>query len=206
MDDEHNDITITSDDENPAAEAGHLHKGSFGNARPDSDDIINVEDRETDSIAKLKDKLHVCLGERQEYLTGWQRSKADFVNARKEEEKHRAEFVAFSKEGVLSELLPVLDSFELAMANKASWESVDATWRKGVEYIYQQLKSVLEAHGLTALYPVGQKFDPNQHDAIEKVKTERQEDDGTVTEVLQSGYALNGRIVRHSKVKVGYLE
>ena len=199
MNDDQDDITLSPDEENAPAK-----KSTFG--RQDSEDLVDAESGEAESIAKLKEKLRICMDERSEYLTGWQRAKADFVNARKQEEQNRAEFVAFSKESVISEILPVLDSFDLAMANKEAWEKVDAGWRKGVEYIYQQLRTALESHGLSEVNPLGQTFDPTAHTAIEKVVAARPEDDGKIVEVSQKGYALNRKVVRSPKVKVAYTE
>lgn len=198
MKDDNDDIRITPDDENVPRKSG------FGK-KSDAEDMIDVESGEAESAKALKEKLRVCMSERQEYLTGWQRAKADFVNARAADEKSRAEFVAFSKESVISELLPVLDSFDLAMANKEAWEKVEPNWRKGVEYIYQQLRTALEAHGLSEVNPIGQSFNPMEHTAIEKVHAESPADDGKIVEVSQKGYALNKKVVRSPKVKVAYI-
>lgn len=156
-----------------------------------------------DTIKKLKEKLKLSQKERQEYLDGWQRSKADFVNARKEEEKTRAEFMKFAKEDVLTQVLPVLDSFEMAFANRQTWEKVDSNWRKGVEYIYSQLLTVLENNGFTQIDPQGESFDPNFHTSLESVSVKSSKDDGKIVEVVQKGYVMNGKVVRPARVRVG---
>src|SRR5262245_18161933 len=81
--------------------------------------------------------------ERDEYLAGWQRAKADFANHKKQTEAMMQEFRTMANEGLIEELLPVLSSFEMAFANKAAWEKADKGWRSGVEYIYNQIKGVL---------------------------------------------------------------
>ncbi|HVY55169.1 MAG TPA: nucleotide exchange factor GrpE, partial [Thermodesulfobacteriota bacterium] len=86
--------------------------------------------------------------ERDEYLAGWQRAKADFANHKKQTEAMMKEFRTMANEGLVEELLPVLSSFEMAFANKAAWEKADRNWRSGVEYIYGQLKGVLDQNGL----------------------------------------------------------
>lgn len=153
-------------------------------------------------IKKLKEELATCKKERQEYLDGWQRARADFANARKEEEKRRGEFATFAKEGILHEILPVVDSFNMAMQGDA-WGKVDDTWRRGVEYIHQQLVAILENNGLSEIEVLGKTFDPNEHSSVESVPVDSGEKDDTVIEVVQKGYRLNGKIVRPAKVRIG---
>jgi len=176
----------------------------------DMDDVIFEMDlgegdinKAMDKLKKLKTELKKCQEERQEYLDGWQRAKADFINARKEEEENRQKMAGYAKEGILHDILPVVDSFDMAFANKEAWEKVDKNWRHGVEYIYSQLISVLEDNGMKALNPLGEEFDPNRHSSIESVEVDREEDDHRVMDVLQKGYTMNGKIVRAAKVKVG---
>ena len=108
-----------------------------------------------EKMKKLKDELKACQKEKQEYLDGWQRSKADFINARKEDEKNRASVATFAKEGMLHEILPVVDSFDMAFRDKEAWARVDENWRKGVEYIHQQFVSILENNGLAPIDAIG---------------------------------------------------
>lgn len=138
-----------------------------------------------------------------EYLTGWQRAKADLVNARKRDEADRQEFMKFANERLIDGLLPVLESFDMAIGNKEAWEKVDKNWRVGVEYIYTQLKKVLADSGLVEINPLGEKFDINRDEATEYVPVETESDDHKVVAVLQKGYTLNGRPMRPPKVKVG---
>lgn len=176
--------------------------------KPNDEDIELIETEEktsflTSDIQKFREKLKLCEKERQEYLDGWQRAKADFVNARRDEEKMRQEFITFAKEDLLSQVITVADSFELAFANKESWGRVDEGWRKGVEYIYSQLVNVLSVNGLKQIYPKGERFDPFSHASIELVEVSQGEEDGKVVEVVQKGYLLNGKIIRPARVKVG---
>ena len=181
---------------------------------PDSteDDVEIVEKNEEpasdplaadNAVAKLKEKLKQCLKERQEYLNGWQRAKADFINARKEEEKTRKEFVQFAKEDVLFQLLPVVDSFELAFANKDAWKKTDSNWREGIEHIYSQLMDMLGENGLSQVEPRGEVFDPNLHESVGSIPIKKKDEDGKIVEVVQKGYMLNGKVVRPARVKIG---
>lgn len=169
---------------------------------PDSEDMGDLSKAET-KLKKLKNDLKICKKEKQEYLDGWQRDKADFINAKKEQEESKKQFISFAKEGILHDILPVADSFDMAFSNKEAWESVDKNWRNGVEYIYSQLISILENNGMKAINPMGEEFDPNKHSSIESIEVDKKEDDHKVVEVLQKGYSLNGKITRVAKVKVG---
>ena len=167
---------------------------------PESD---NDEEVPQAKIKKLKDELKAVKRERDEYLTGWQRAKADFINARKDEEKSRGEFVKSANKELVLDILTTLDNFDMAFANKESWEKVDKNWRIGVEYIYQQLLATLEQNGLKQLVPLGEMFDPNIHTSVESVQIEKPEDENKILEVVQKGYTMNGSLIRSPKVKVG---
>jgi molecular chaperone GrpE len=123
------------------------------------DDSVVAEENAVEAVKKLKEKLKISEKERMEYLTGWQRAKADLVNARKRDEADRQEFMKFANERLIDGLLPVLESFDMAMGNKDAWEKVDKNWRVGVEYIYTQLKKVLADSGLVEVNPLGEKLD-----------------------------------------------
>lgn len=175
-----------------------------------SDDIlieeIDEEGNPKDALKKLREKLKVCVAEKQKYLDGWQRDKADFVNSKRRDDEAQKEFIKFSNLNLISELIPVLDSYNMAMGNKEVWEKVDKNWRIGVEYIYNQLKKILEDNGLQEIDPIGKKFDPMQDEAIEYVKIEEEVKDHTVVSVIQKGYSLNGKILKAPKVRVGELK
>lgn len=167
---------------------------------PESD---NDEEVPQAKIKKLRDEIKAVKKERDEYLTGWQRAKADFINARKDEEKSRSEFVKSANKELMLDILTTLDNFDMAFANKESWEKVDKNWRTGVEYIYSQLLGTLEQNGLKQLNPQGEIFDPNIHTSVESVSVEKPEDEHKILEVVQKGYMLNGSLIRSPKVKVG---
>lgn len=167
------------------------------------DDSVVAEENATEAIKKLRDRLKKAETEKQEYLTGWQRAKADLINARKRDESDRAEFIKFANERLIEGLIPVLESFELAMANREVWEKADKNWRVGVEYIYSQLKKALSDAGLEEVDPVGKPFDHNRDEAAEYISVDNESDHHKVVSVIQKGYNLNGRPMRPPKVKVG---
>ncbi|MEK7135505.1 MAG: nucleotide exchange factor GrpE [Patescibacteria group bacterium] len=159
------------------------------------DDSVLVEESQEASIKKLKEKLKVAEEKAKEYLDGWQRSQAEFVNIRKRDEEGKKEFVKFVSEKLISELMPVLDSLELSLPHG----------NKELEVIYKQLLSVLKSNGLTEENPMGEAFDPRRHESIGVVPTEKPEEDHQILEVMQKGYILQGKIIRPAKVKIGEL-
>lgn len=157
-------------------------------------------------LKKVKDRLKKCEAEKQEYLDGWQRSQAEFANLRKQDEKERVEILKYAEQGILEELLAVVDSFDMAFSNKEAWESAPENWRMGIEHIYNQLSGILDNHGLTKINAEGQEFNPETHEAVENVPVDDKKQDHKVISVLQTGYTLNGKLIRPAKVKVGVLE
>lgn len=176
------------------------------NENLEQDDVVFEEEGEgllpAQKIKKLQEELKKCQKEKEEYLAGWQRAKADFVNARKEEERSRLDLMKFANKDLIMEILSVADSFDMAFVNKEAWEKVDQNWRTGVEYIYGQLIGILEQNGIKQLNPIGEMFDPNIHTSVESIPTEKPEDDHKIVAVIQKGYMMHGSLVRSPKVKV----
>lgn len=171
---------------------------SFEESTDDGDELSSK-----DIVKKLRERLKKAEEERKEYLDGWQRAKADYINSKREEEEERAKAALRAKERIIIDLLPVLDSFELAFANKSAWESVDSNWRIGVEYIHAKLLTVLSEHGVRKIGKVGDVFDPRVHQSVESVLVQREEDNEKVLEVMQAGYTIGERVIRAARVKVG---
>ena len=158
---------------------------------------------ESEVVADLKEKLVIALKEKQEYLDKWQRGAAEFQNIRKRDAEDNERFRKYAAENLVSELLPVLESFNMAFSNKEAWEKVDNNWRVGVEYIANQLKGVLETNGLKELNPVGEKFDPMLHEAVEFEEVADESKNQTITSVIHKGYSFYDRVLKAPKVKVG---
>ena len=150
------------------------------------------EEKGDKKVKKAKDELKACQKERAEYLAGWQRAKADYINLQREHEKKIADYFKFANEGLILEILPILDSFEAAIKNGGD---------KGIEQLYNQLLGVLKNNGLESIKALGEKFNPELHEVIETVKSDKGE--GIVVEEIQRGYKLHGKVIRPSKVKIG---
>lgn len=175
----------------------------------DEDAVYDDSDEGTtpaDTVKKLREKLKTAIEEKQKYLDGWQRDKAEFVNARKRDEEDKKNLLKFAEANLISELIPALDAFDMAIANKEAWEKADKNWRTGVEYIYSQISNTLSNHGLTKIDPKGQIFDPNHQHSVAVIETGRKDEDGVILEVVAYGYSLNGKVIREPQVKVGQFE
>ncbi len=125
-----------------------------------------------------------------------QRLQAEFENYKKQIEKEKAEFVKYAEANLIQKLLPIVDTFEIALRSTSDKEK----FVKGMEIVYAQFFSTLEAEGLKPIEALGKKFDPYLHEVMLKQKSDG--DDGVVLEELQKGYMLNGKVLRHTKVKI----
>lgn len=168
----------------------------------DSDNMSDPKEK----IAKLKEKIKKLTAEKDEYMNGWQRERADFVNFKKRAEEEKKDYIKFANENLLEEMLTVLESFDMAFMNKEQWNSVPENWRVGVEYIHSQLVKILDENGLKEFVPkVGEKFDVKLHVAEEVVSVESEAEDGLIKAVKKKGYIMNGKIIIAPKVVVASL-
>ena len=156
----------------------------------------------SDKVQKLKADLKASKEESAKNLDGWQRALADYANLKKTSGEQMKELKGYVVEGFIEELLPVLDSFEMAMKNKETWESVNENWRKGIEYIYEQLKGILTNNDIETIGIVGEKFSPESHHALEEIETGEAGKDHTVAEVVQKGYKGSKTTIRPAQVKI----
>ena len=154
------------------------------------------------TLKKLRSSLKQATKEKEEYLTGWQKERAEFANYRKQEDERRMHFSESVRERILTRFLSVIDSFNMAFANKEAWEKVDENWRKGVEHIYTQMNTIFEEYGVKAIGEVGEIFDPNIHQSIDMIETDKKELDHKIANVNQKGYKLGERIMRPARVNV----
>src|SRR3989344_3920367 len=125
------------------------------------DDVVEFEfngDGEEDlkkTLKKFRADLKQVKKEKEEYLLGWQKERADFANYKKEEDNRKALFSEAMRERILARFLTVMDSFHMAFGNKEVWDKVDENWRKGVEYIYAQMNGIFEEYGVKAIGEAG---------------------------------------------------
>jgi molecular chaperone GrpE len=154
------------------------------------------------TLKKLRNSLKQATKEKEEYLTGWQKERAEFANYRKQEDERKMHFSESMRERILTRFLSVIDSFNMAFTNKEAWEKVDENWRKGVEHIYTQMNTIFEEYGVKAIGEVGEIFDPNIHQSIDTIESDKKEQEHTVANVIQKGYKLGERVMRPARVNV----
>lgn len=173
----------------------------------DEPELVDMEATAKDKLKKLRDDLKRCEAEKMEVLEESQRAKADFLNARRRLEEERIrDRVRYKKQHVM-ELLPLCDSFQMAMSDKDAWEKADKNWRMGVEGINTQLMGILSSYNVTTLNPLGQPFDPNKHEAIGTEEVDEASQADTVIKVVQMGYEMKDgdqtEIIRPARVTTG---
>jgi molecular chaperone GrpE len=145
-----------------------------------------------------EDELTVALREREEYLALAQRAQADFENYRKRAAKEAALAGERAKSGLVTELLPVVDNLERALASAGEEEDHLA---KGVELVHQELIAVLARSGVVQFDPAGEQFDPEVHEAL-SVRAEEGAAPGVVLDVIEKGYKLGDAVLRPARVVV----
>lgn len=176
-------------------------------ATNDSEDLVfEATDDEgaaqsgTAKLKALRAELDQVRAERDEYLAQLQRERADSINLRKAEEERRNNIRSVILSDLILQLVPVYDSFDAAMKNKSTWESIDVNWRIGVEYIFSQLVRVFTEYGVTIVDPVGQPFDHTRYEAHEVRGSTDKSDGQVIIEVVQKGFEYNGQVLRPARV------
>ncbi len=154
-------------------------------------------------VDDLQRDLQTAIVQAQENLSGWQRTQADFENFRKRKESEAKEWVAFGKQAGIVQVLPVLDSLEQAILFAPDVQDEKyKVWKQGLMGIVTQLATTLKGMGIEKMETVGKKFDPNFHEALREVPGKDGDEDGTIAEQYQTGYTINGNVLRPAQVAV----
>jgi len=161
--------------------AGSKKYGKKGSKSPSIEGLERKLAEKDNEIAELKNRM--------KYM------QADFENYKKHIDREKAEFEKGANEGLINELLVIVDDLE-----RATEKIKNKTTKKGIEIILCNLMALLEKSGLKRIEAAGKKFDPYYHEALLSEPSERE--DGTVLEELKKGYMLNAKVIRHSKVKI----
>jgi molecular chaperone GrpE len=173
-------------DQEQVVEAGEEQEAS---PAPDAEEAAAVEHDLDELLAKAR--------ERDEYLSLAQRTQADFENYRKRAAKEQSAAEGRGMARLARELLPALDNLALALEADAAGDDFVA----GVRLVNSELHAALERLGIEAYSPEGERFDPNVHEAMSRQAVEGAEP-GTVVEVYQRGYRMNGVVLRPARVVV----
>ena len=161
---------------------------------PESEEA--TEENAEAKVKKLRDELVACRKDKQEYMDGWQRAKADYVNLLKRIEGDGKASEAKGKMKAVETLLPAFDALERAKEHGEIPE--------GFLAIAKQLESAFAALGLEGLGEVGEKFNPAFHEALGQDLTDDSEADDTVTAVLEKGWKVGDAVIRPAKVRVAH--
>ena len=159
----------------------------------------------TASQEEFKKQLEECEKKAAEYLSGWQRERADFLNYKKEEMERIGQLINYAREELILEILPLMDNFEVI--EKKLPENLKKNENiKGLLQIKIQFHDFLKSLGVEEIKSVGEKFDPKFHESVEEVEpaspTDKGIKSGIIVEEIQKGYKSNGRLLRPAKVKV----
>lgn len=149
-------------------------------------------------LGKLKEDLDQARKEKQEYLDGWQRSKADYVNALKRFEEEKKQAMALGTLVAVKTLIPAYDALERAKEAGQVPEGFTA--------IAKQIEGAFSAMGVVPFGTVGEKFDPMRHEALGTDSTDDATKDDTVSMVLERGYAVGESVLRPARVRVAHFE
>ena len=150
-----------------------------------------------EELKKLKEQLEKAEADRDQYLSGWQRAKADYLNYKKEEQARLGEIARYTNEDLLREMVTALDSFDLGLQALEKAGPVE----KGVYMIRSQIEDLLKKRGLERIpMKPGDTFDPAFAEAI--TEGESDEPPGTIAEEIEPGYRLYDRVLRPARVKL----
>ena len=159
--------------------------------------------KEKKKLEKANEEIERLKAESNHWKNEYYRAYADTKNLRNNLEKDYRDALKYRSEGFIEELLPILDSFHMALANEPNDPTLK-NYLTGFQYVYRNLVSVLENEGVKELVPeVGKKFDPNIMDAVDTVEGE---EDNVVLKVYGNGYKLHDRIIRPAKVQVSVVK
>ncbi len=151
-------------------------------------------------MQKLRDELEKVKKERQEYLDGWQRAKADAINDKREAEARAARSGELLREELVHDIIPALDSFDMAAGSEV-WATVSDNWKSGMERVRDQLIEALRQHGVERFGKVGDTFSPHLHEAVQEVD-DMPGKPHEIVRVLRYGYKAGDRVLRPAQVIV----
>lgn len=169
-------------------------RGPQGQKNRAAEEAPDAREQELECLRKEKDEL----------FAKWQRICADYANFQKRVPRQISDSVTYEKERLLKSLLPVLDNFERTLKAEACIQNVE-TLLKGVGIIRDQMLGVLKSHGIEPILAVGEKFDPERHEAMLR-KCQSDQPDDVVLEEYQTGYRLDDRVLRPSRVAVNKIQ
>lgn len=159
-----------------------------------------LKSKEKKIIQQLEEKVKKLEDENKQLKDQSLRRIAELENYKRRTEKEFLAHLEYANEGLISDLLPALDDFERSLEHSGKTDNNDSL-KEGVVLIYKKLISTLEKKGLKKMESVGQEFDPEKHQALMNVESDKYES-GYIIEEHLKGYTLNDKVIRHSQVMV----
>jgi molecular chaperone GrpE len=153
-----------------------------------------------DQVAALEQRVRELQEEGDKLKDLWMRAAAELENFKKRAAREREDWTKYAAEGVLKEMLPVLDNLERALNHADNQENPEALL-DGIRMVHRQFLSILERFGVKSIEALNQTFDPSLHEAMMQVQSE-EHDANTVVQELERGYLLHDRLLRPSRVAV----
>ena len=191
----------------------HKMSENFQSEKDQEKEVLNSAEQQTESAQDentqeepqeetIEAKLAKSEAEAADLKDRLLRQMAEFDNYRKRTMKEKAEIILNGSAGVVTDILPVIDDLERAIANSAKSEDFGAL-KEGIELIYNKLMHILEQKGLQKISPKNEPFDTDFHEAIAMIPAPSEDLKGKVLDCAIDGYKLNDKVLRHAKVAVG---
>ncbi|MDO8496280.1 MAG: nucleotide exchange factor GrpE [bacterium] len=158
-----------------------------------NESVAQSEADQADLVLKEREE---CKKQAEEYLNNWKRERADFINYKKDEAKRMEEFLKFSTEGIIMELIDVIDGIEVTRNNLPDTTELKE-WTGGFDGSLDKLDKFLKKFGVEKINIEGEKFDPLLHEAVEV-----QDKDGDKIEEIRPGYTMHGKVIRPVRVRI----
>ena len=166
------------------------------------EEVVNKKEKK--KVEKLHEEIEKLKADIDHWKNEYYRAYADTKNLRNNLEKDYKDAMKYRSEGFIDELLPILDSFHMALANEPSDPALK-NYLVGFQYIYRNLVNVLEGEGVSEISPqVGEKFNPNTMNAVDTVEVE--ENPNQIVKIYGNGYKLHDRIIRPAMVQVSVMK
>ena len=169
----------------------------------DEVELEEVEEFTSHKFKAMRAKIAQCESDKRNLLEDLQRVKADFLNSKRRLEEQLARDRVRITMSYIQSLLPLCDSFDMAMADSETWDSADERWRKGIEAIHAQLNSILLQHEVTDICETDVDFNPHLHEAVTNETVNDPAKANKVITILQKGYRHGDTVIRPARVTVG---
>lgn len=191
------EIEIEGADEESTQAAEEAKDTDVNEAKSEDDASVDADEKKGLFKKKKKDKKDEQIEELNDRL---KRQMAEFENFRKRSEKEKSQMFDMGAKTIVEKILPVIDNFERGLAAVPD-DKKDDPFITGMDKVYKQMLTELDAAGVKPIECVGQEFDPDFHNAVMQVENDELES-GTVAQELQKGYMYKDSVVRHSMVSV----